>query len=119
MALNSTKPSSVGKMREVVVFLVNNPTVNPSGGQVDSYTTLLTTRGMLVDNSGARILTFNAIEDVKAVYMICRFQTAITNTLRTDTKVVMNSVTYTMQGRPKLINQLKHLYQFELKCQQP
>lgn len=117
MALTTRKESSVGKMREVVIFLQNTPTTS-GRGKVDNYSTLLTTRGMLIDNSGGRGLSFGVLQDTESMRLICRFQTALSAALRSDTKIVINNLTYTMQGQPKLINQLKHLYEFTITCQQ-
>lgn len=107
----------VGKMRETVLFLQNTPTVK-GAGSVDNYTNLLTTRGQLIDNSGSRNLSFGAIVDNGSWRLICRFQTALANSLRSDTKVVINTITYTINGRPKLVDQKKHIYEFSLSSQQ-
>lgn len=107
----------VGKMRESVVFLQNTP-VAKGAGYIDSYTNLLTTRGQLIDNSGSRSLSFGAVADSGSWRLICRFQTALANSLRSDTKVVINTITYTINGRPKLVDQKKHIYEFSLSSQQ-
>lgn len=106
---------AIGKMREVVVFLANSPTAAAGRGQVDNYSTLLTTRGQLIKKSESRNLSFGTLNDNDFFTLICRFQTAIANTLRSDTKIVIDSVTYTMNGRPKLIDQRKHLYEFNIQ----
>jgi len=108
---------AVGKMRAVVTFLQNVPTAK-GAGFADNYTTLLNTRGELVDLSDFRTLGFGEIDDGSTKKLICRFQTAIANSLRSDTKIVIDTITYTMQGRPKLIDQKKHLYEFRIQCQQ-
>jgi hypothetical protein len=110
---------SIGKMREVVVFLHNTPTVVSGRGQVDNYSTLLTTRGQLLDKSDYRNLSFGSLVDANAMKLICRFQSAIASTLRSDTKIVISGLTYTMNGLPRLIDQKKHLYEFDIVCQQP
>lgn len=106
----------IGKMREVVVFLQNTP-VAKGAGYEDNYSTLVTTRGQLIDSGESRGLSFGAILDTETPKLIVRFQTALANALRSDTKIVINSVTYTMNGRPKLIDQKKHLYEFRLAAQ--
>ena len=102
-------------MREVVVFLQNTPTATAGRGSADNYATLLTTRGQLMDAGDNRALSFGAIADNTFMRLICRFQTALAASLRSDTKVVISGITYTLNGQPKLIDQKKHLYEFSLQ----
>lgn len=104
-------------MREVVVFLANNPTQVQGRGQVDDYSTLLTTRGQLLDNSGNRSLSFGVLDDKASFTLRVRFQAALAATLRSDTKILISGATYTMNGMPKLIDQKKHLYEFQIAVQ--
>lgn len=106
---------AVGQMTEVVVFLANTPTAK-GAGYVDQYGTLLTTRGRLVANSGSRNLAFGSIADNQSFTLTCRFQTALAAGLRSDTKIVISGVTYTFSSY-KLIDQKKHLYEFQIQCQ--
>lgn len=108
---------AIGKMREVVVFLTNTPTTTTGRGSVDNYTPLLTTRGQLKDAGDNRGLAFGAIADNTYMELICRFQTALAAALRSDTKIVISGVTYTMNGQPNLIDQKKHLYKFKIQAQ--
>jgi len=101
-------------MREVVLFLTNAPTVTPGRGQTDNYSTLLTTRGQLISTSDRRALSFGSLNDETSMILRCRFQVAIANNLRSDTKIVINGITYTMNGRPELVDQRKHIYEFKL-----
>ena len=103
-------------MRESVVFLQNTPTATGTGGYKDNYETLLTTRGQLIDKAGNRSLSFGEIKDNTSMTLIVRFQTALANALRSDTKIVISGITYTPTNW-KLIDQKKHLYQFEIQCQ--
>jgi hypothetical protein len=107
---------SIGNMREVVVFLQNTPVPAAGGGFTDSYTTLCTTRGQLLDTSGSRSLSFGAGIDNVNQTLIVRFQTALFNALRSDTKIVINGLTYTFSDS-KLIDQKKHLYEFRITAQ--
>lgn len=109
---------TIGKMRESVEFKTNSPSAAGAGFS-DNYTTLLTTRGQLIRNSENRSLSFGAISDNEGYTLYVRFQPAIDAVLRSDVKIVINNVTYTMNGRPELIEQKKHLYKFKLQCQQP
>lgn len=107
---------SIGKMREVVEFRQNSPT--PQGaGYVDNYTTLLTTRGQFINSGDSRSLSFGALTDNVNARLIVRFQTALAAGLRSDTKIIINNITYTMQGMPKLIDQIKHLYEFRISAE--
>lgn len=106
---------AIGQMRETVVFLGNTPTAK-GAGFVDQYATLLTTRGQLIANSGSRGLSFGAIADGQSYTLICRFQTALAAGLRSDTKIVISGVTYTFSSY-KLVDQKKHLYEFQIQCQ--
>lgn len=103
-------------MRETVLFLANSPTAN-GAGFVDNYTTLCTTRGQLIDSGGTREISYGAIADSSTAKLICRFQTALANSLRSDTKIVISGITYTMNGQPILVNQRKHLYEFKIQAQ--
>lgn len=108
---------TVGNMRETVVFLQNTPTPAAGGGATDNYTTLLTTRGQLFEAGDNRSLSFGAVVDNSFMRLVCRFQTALAASLRSDTKIVINSITYTMNGMPVLIDQKKHFYEFKIQGQ--
>ncbi len=105
----------IGKMRQVVVFLQNNP--SPIGaGSKDNYTTLLTTRGQLVSKSGNRSLQFGAIADSSFMTLRCRFNATLAASLRSDTKIVIDGSTYTFTNWT-LVDQKKHWYEFQLQAQ--
>ncbi len=104
-------------MTEVVIFLQNTPTTS-GRGKVDNYSTLLTTRGQLIDKSGNRGLAFGAIQDTSSLTLICRFQTALESNLRSDTKILIDTITYTF-SHYKIVDRKKHLYEFQIQCQQP
>lgn len=111
-------------MRSVVVFKTNTPVVTATstreavttGGQNDVYTTLLTTRGRLRKKSGARGLDLGLIEDRQYYELICRFQSSLNSGLRVNGKVFVDSVEYTIQTW-EVIDQINHLYKFDLACQ--
>lgn len=107
---------AIGKMRESVVFLQNTPAATGTGGYADNYSTLLTCRGQLVDRSGSRVLSYGEVADNSRMSLIVRFQSALAAALRSDTKIVINGDTYTFTTW-KLIDQRKHLYQFDIQCQ--
>lgn len=104
-------------MREVVVFLTNTPTAKGAGWE-DNFTTLLTTRGQLINDSNSRGMQFGSIEDNNRSTLRVRFQSALAAALRSDTKIVISGITYTMNGRPKLVDQRKHLYEFSISMYQ-
>lgn len=117
---------SIGQMRSTVVFLTNTPTIAATtdreavttGGLNDVYTTLLTTRGRLRKKSGSRGLDLGLVEDKQYYELICRFQSAINTGLEVNGKVLVDSVLYTIQTW-EVIDQIAHLYKFELACQNP
>lgn len=108
----------IGKMRESVTFRVNTPTAL-GAGFTDQYADLLTTRGQLVRNSSNRFLSFGEGVDSNSYTLFVRFQTTLDSNLRSDTKIVISGVTYTMNGRPELVDERKHIYKFQVQCQQP
>ena len=108
---------TVGNMRESVVFLANAPIPAAGGGFTDNYTTLLTTRGQLFDNGDNRAQSFGTVIDNSFMRLVCRFQTALAASLRSDTKIVISGITYTMNGMPVLIDQKKHFYEFKIQAQ--
>lgn len=100
-------------MTEVVEFRQNTPTTEEGGGDADNYTTLLTTRGQLISNSGGRGLSFGAIQDSFSFTLRVRFQSALEAALRSDTKILISGSLYTFSTY-KLIDQKKHLYEFQV-----
>ncbi len=90
------------RLDKVVVFKVNTPAAASTGGGVDSYSTLLTTRGNLSRRSGSK--GFNAGEHAfdNSYQLVVRYQDAIYNAIRTDLKVVIDSVTYTIHSWEKI-----------------
>ena len=102
-------------MTEVVVFLQNTPTVQ-GAGWVDNYTTLLTTRGQLIDSGGSRSLSFGEVADNSSMKLRVRFQAALEAAIRSDMKIVISGNTYTFSSF-KLIDQKKHLYEFNIQTQ--
>jgi hypothetical protein len=103
-------------MRESVVFLSNTPVPAAGGGFTDNYTTLCTTRGQLISKSGSRSLSFGVVADNSFMTLRVRFQTTLANALRSDTKIVISGDTYTFTNYT-LIDQKKHLYEFQIQAQ--
>lgn len=86
----------IGQLKQVVRFDKNIPT--PLGaGFADVYTTLLTTRGHLKKVSGQRANSFGDVEHVDRFDLYVRYQTDLDENLRTDTKIVIDEKTYTIQ----------------------
>lgn len=102
-------------MRSIVVFLANTPTTQ-GAGQVDGYSTLLTTRGRLRKQQGGRSLSFGLIEGDDRYEMICRFQSALESQLKINGKLTVDSVNYTIASWEK-VDQVNHLYKFVLNTQ--
>lgn len=103
-------------MRETVVFLVNTPTPKGAGFE-DAYTTLLTTRGQMIESGDSRGLNNGILGDSTFKRLRCRFQSALATNLRSDTKLVISGLTYTMNGMPYLVDQKKHLYEFKIQAE--
>lgn len=97
------------------MFLQNTPTV-AGAGYADNYTTLLTTRGQLIDKSGNRGLSYGEVANSNFMTLRCRFQTALAASLRSDTKIVIDSISYTFSTYA-LVDQRKHIYEFEIQSQ--
>lgn len=118
MAVNKL---TIGQMRQNVYFLSNAATVSAtttrnatsSGGKNDNYSILLITRGMLRKSHGNRELSFGLVEEAESYTLICRFQTTLESNLRSDTKIIIDSKTYTIKSREK-VEEINHLYKFTL-----
>lgn len=106
---------AIGKMTETVIFLTNTPVVKGAGWE-DSYSTLLTTRGQLIDGSGGRSLSYGEVADSASKRLLVRFQNNLESAMRSDIKILINSITYTMTSF-RLVDQKKHLYEFQIQCQ--
>lgn len=112
---------NIAQMRSRVQFLVNAPTTAATaereavttGGLNDVYLTLLTTRGRLRKKSGNRGLDLGLVEIKETYELICRFQSTLESNLRVDTKILIDSKTYTIASWEK-VDEIKHFYKFEL-----
>lgn len=112
---------AIGQFRQTVVFMANTATTSATtireavttGGKNDNYSILLTTRGRLRKSNGSRGLSFGLVADDETYELVCRFQTALEASLRTDTKIIIDSKTYTPQSWEK-VDQLNHIYIFRI-----
>lgn len=110
-------------MRSSVEFLVNNATTAATtdraaievAGKNDNYVSLLTTRGRLRKKSGDRSLLAGLIESKETFELICRFQTTLESSLRSDVKIVIDGKIYTISSWEK-IDEIKHWYKFLLNA---
>ena len=107
----------IGKMIQKVIFKQNNPSATNTGGGTDSYSTLLTTRCRLEKSSGSRNLSFGEVMFSDSYDMTVRFQTLLESNLRSDMKVEIDGVTYTINSF-QLIDQKKDYYKINIQCQQ-
>lgn len=105
----------VGALHKVVVFKKNTPTALTAGG-ADAYTTLLTTRGSLKKNNGARSLSYGEVMESNSYEMITRYQSSLETNLRVDTKVEIEGRTYTINSWEK-IGESKFYFRFNLNEQ--
>lgn len=88
-------------MRSKVEMLKNVPTDATTGGAIDHYGIIVTTRGRLRKSSGNRALTFGEIINDESYELIMRYQQAIENDLRIDTKFLINGLVYTIDSWEK------------------
>ena len=85
-----------------VVFKQNTPTTTTSGGGADSYATLVTTDGRLRKRSGNRGLQAGEVGFNSSWELITRYQDTIFNAYRSDMKVDIDGVRYTVQSCDKI-----------------
>lgn len=86
---------------KIVVFKTNSPTIK-GGGRADSYSTLVTTRGRLRKKSSSRGLQAGELGLDNGYELIVRYQSTIESNIRSDIKIVIDSVTYTIAGWEKV-----------------
>jgi len=96
-------------MRSVVSFEQNSPVDDGSGGQVDDFTLLLTTRGRLRKLKGNKNLEQGDIVFDKGYELICRWRSDLV--INKDTSIVINGQRYRINDF-ELQNEIKHLYRF-------
>ena len=92
----------VGQFDKVVVFKSNSPSSATSGGKVDSYSTLLTTRGKLRRLNGSRGLSFGEMFDSNSFELTVRYETALASALKTSLRVEIDSVNYAVSTYEKI-----------------
>lgn len=69
----------IGEMRHTGAFQTNSPTSTATGGKVDAYTTVLSTRGRLRKLRGSRGINAGQVEREATYEFICRFQDGFTD----------------------------------------
>jgi hypothetical protein len=89
-------------LKTVVIFKTKTPSSTSTGGGIDSYSTLLTTRGRFRKQGSNRSLSFGEMTFAGTYELIVRYQDAIFNALRTDLRVTIDSIDYTIQSWEKL-----------------
>jgi SPP1 family predicted phage head-tail adaptor len=97
----------IGQMRSVVVFQINQPVDNTSGGQDDNYVTTVTTRGWLTMKSGKKGIEAGSLQFGKSYTLYCRYQSDIL--LNSDTRVIVDGQAYQIDDWG-LQDEIKHLY---------
>lgn len=106
----------IGQMRSVVKFEKNTPVDTDSGGQIDSYTELLTTYGHLKKKGGGRSQEEGDVFLNSTYELTCRFQTALDNQLNTSVRAVINNKFFTIHSFEQ-IDEKRFYYKFILKEQ--
>ncbi len=102
----------IGKMDKVCVLKQNTPGTLGAGA-VDSYATLLTTRGWLRKSSGNRSLSFGDLVGNDSWKLTVRKENALVNNLRHDLKWVIDGRTFTIQTWTN-VGERSFYYEFEL-----
>lgn len=101
----------IGQMRSVVIFQVNQPVDNASGGQDDNYVQTVTTRGWLTKKTGKKSIQAGSIQFYKYYQLYCRYQSDIV--LNSDTRIVVDGQNFQIDDF-ELQGEIKHLYIFNL-----
>lgn len=107
--------SIVFNKKGTVVFKQNTP-AQSGAGKSDSYATLVTTDGRLRKNTSNRGLQAGEMGFDNSYSLIVRYQDAIFNAIRSDLKVDIDSVRYTIAGW-ELQNEKRFYIEFSLNRQ--
>jgi hypothetical protein len=91
----------IGGLHKIVVFNKNTP-AQMGAGTVDSYSTLLTTRGSLKKQSGIRGLGFGELLESNSYVMYVRYQQALEDNLRMDMKIEVEGRVFTISSYDKV-----------------
>lgn len=102
----------VGNLNKVVVFKKNTPGDLGAGG-VDSYTTLLTTRGSLRKINGSRSLSYGEVSEGNRYEMVVRFQTALEAGIKVNMRVEIGSRVYIIESF-EMIEERRRYYKIML-----
>jgi head-tail adaptor len=89
-------------LNKIVVFKQNTPTASTTGGKIDAYTTLVTTRGSLSKRNTSKGFSAGEHGFDNSYELIVRYQDAIFNAIRTDLKILIDSITYTIHSWEKM-----------------
>lgn len=89
-------------LNKVVAFKTPTLTTTATGGQTESYSTLVTTRGRLRKQNSARSLSFGEMTFGGTYELITRYQDAIFNAISTGMKVTIDSVDFTITSWEKM-----------------
>ncbi len=92
-----------------VVFKSNSTTSSATGGKIDSYSTLVTTDGRFRKRSGNRALNYGEQTFINSYELIVRYQDTIFNAVRSDLKIEVDSVRYTIESWEKMDEQRFYL----------
>lgn len=91
----------IGDLNKVVIFKQNTP-VTKGAGKEDAYTTLLTTRGSMIQKSSSRGSNYGEISDGANWELIVRFQTALDGLDYMKMKLEYNSRTFQINSFEKI-----------------
>jgi len=102
---------SIGECRSVVQFQQNQPVDNESGGQDDTWTTIVTTRGRLRKKSGHKDIELGSLQFDKSYELVCRYQSDIPTS--PDARVMVDGKTYRINDW-EAESEINHLLIFNL-----
>jgi len=100
-------------MTAFVKFERNDPQPTETGGEVDQYSELLTTRGYLRTRSGNRSLADGELLLYSSHELTCRFQQALENELSKDVRILINNAFYTISAWA-LTDEKRFYYTFQI-----
>jgi len=112
--MGNVKIPHIGELRSVGYFENNTAKVPYTGGYIDGYSPIvMTVRCKLWKTNSRRTDQFGQIYIDSSWNMICRFQRAIDNAIKINSKFVVGSDVYTIEGI-NIIDERTFWYHFVL-----
>lgn len=104
----AVRKPAIGEMKTIGIVQTNAPKIgygsNKAGaGYLDKYTDLKTVRGKFETVNGYRVLGNGNVVPIKKYKYTFRFETAISNILDTQFRVIIHGKTYTVDSHDMYI----------------